>query len=318
MRTLVLLGALLGLALAQVSWNMATPYPEANFHTVNIKAFAKEVEEATGGRVKITVHSAGSLFPHARILPAVRGGQVQMGEVLISLLANENPLFALDSLPFLVSSYEDARRLYQASKPEIERWLEQRGMRLLFSVPWPPQGLYVAKPISDPSQLKGLKFRAYNPITARLAELLGMVPTQVEVADLPQAFATGLVQAMITSPTTGVDTQAWDFVKYFYDVKAWIPKNMVIVNRRAFEGLSASDQRAILEAARRAEERGWRMSQEEEAKALKVLAEKGMAIEKPSPALLAALKKAGETLLLDWQRQAGAVGIKVYRAYLGR
>ncbi|MCL4455274.1 MAG: TRAP transporter substrate-binding protein [Deinococcus sp.] len=307
-----------GLALAQGAWNMATPYPEANFHTVNIKEFAKEVEQATQGRVTIRVHSGGSLFPHARILPAVRGGQVQMGEVLVSLLSNENPLFALDSISFLVGSYDDARRLYAAQRPEVERWLAQRGMVFLFSVPWPPQGLYVNKPVNSVTDLKVLKFRAYNPTTARLAEFLGMVPTQVEAADIPQAFATGLVQAMITSPSTGVDSQAWDFVKYYYDLKAWIPKNMVFVNKRAFEALSPADQQAILTAAKRAEERGWKTSQEEAEAKTQILGSKGMQVFKPSDRLMAELKRVGEALTLEWQKQAGATGVKIYRTYLGR
>ncbi|WP_114312337.1 TRAP transporter substrate-binding protein [Thermus caldifontis] len=318
MRTLLAGLVLLAVAAQAQSWNMATPYPPANFHTQNIQQFVKEVEEATGGRLRITVHPGGSLFPHPQILPAVRNGQVQMGEVLMSLLANENPLFNLDSIPFVATSYEEARRLYQAQRPEVEKWLAQRGVVFLYAVPWPPQGLYTKRPVGSGADLKGLRFRAYNPATARLAELLGMNPVQVEAADIPQAFATGIVEAMVTSPVTGVDSQAWDFARYFYDVKAWIPKNMVVIGRRAFESLSSQDREALLQAAKRAEERGWRLSQEQEEKALQTLASRGMQVVKPSPALLADLKKVGQTMILEWQKQAGATGVKVYRQYLGR
>ncbi|GLV48793.1 C4-dicarboxylate ABC transporter substrate-binding protein [Thermus sp. LT1-2-5] len=312
--------ALIGFLLAAQAqtWNMATPYPPANFHTQNILQFAKEVEEATGGRMRITVHPGGSLFPHPHILPAVRNGQIQLGEVLMSLLANENPLFNLDSIPFVATSYEEARRLYQAQRPEVEKWLAQRGVVFLYAVPWPPQGLYTKRPVNSAQDLKGMRFRAYNPATARLAELLGMTPVQVEAADIPQAFATGIVEAMITSPVTGVDSQAWDFARYFYDVKAWVPKNMVVIGRRAFESLSPQDREALLQAAKRAEERGWRLSQEQEEKALQTLASRGMQVVKPSPQLLSDLKKVGQTMILDWQRQAGATGVKIYRQYLGR
>ncbi|MFN4231845.1 TRAP transporter substrate-binding protein [Thermus sp.] len=318
MRILLAGLALLAVAAQAQSWNMATPYPPANFHTQNIQQFVKEVEEATGGRLKITVHPGGSLFPHPQILPAVRNGQVQMGEVLMSLLANENPIFNLDSIPFVATSYEEARRLYQAQRPEVEKWLAQRGVVLLYAVPWPPQGLYTKRPVNTGADLRGMRFRAYNPATARLAELLGMHPVQVEAADIPQAFATGIVEAMITSPVTGVDSQAWDFARYFYDVKAWIPKNMVVIGRRAFESLSPQDREALVQAAKRAEERGWRLSQEQEEKALQTLASRGMQVVKPSPALLADLKKVGQTMILEWQKQAGATGVKVYRQYLGR
>ncbi|MFN3178751.1 MAG: TRAP transporter substrate-binding protein [Thermus sp.] len=318
MRILLAGLALLAVAAQAQSWNMATPYPPANFHTQNIQQFVKEVEEATGGRLKITVHPGGSLFPHPQILPAVRNGQVQMGEVLMSLLANENPIFNLDSIPFVATSYEEARRLYQAQRPEVEKWLAQRGVVLLYAVPWPPQGLYTKRPVNTGADLRGMRFRAYNPATARLAELLSMHPVQVEAADIPQAFATGIVEAMITSPVTGVDSQAWDFARYFYDVKAWIPKNMVVIGRRAFESLSPQDREALVQAAKRAEERGWRLSQEQEEKALQTLASRGMQVVKPSPVLLADLKKVGQTMILEWQKQAGATGVKVYRQYLGR
>ena len=307
----------LGSALA-ANWNMATPYPLGNFHTQNILQFVKEVEEATKGRIKVTVHPGGSLFPHPQIFPAVRGGQIQLGEVLMSLLANESPLFELDSIPFLATSYEDARRLYAAQRPEVERWLLQRGVVFLYSVPWPPQGLYTSRPINTAHDLRGLRFRAYNPATSRLAELLGMIPVQVEAADIPQAFATGIVQAMITSPVTGVDNQAWDFTRYFYDVKAWIPKNMVVINRRVWDALSPQDREAILQAAGRAEERGWRFSQEQEVQAIRTLADRGMQVVRPSAELLADFKKAAETMVLEWQRRAGATGVAVYRRYLGQ
>ncbi|MDM7325104.1 MAG: TRAP transporter substrate-binding protein [Thermus sp.] len=318
MRSVLVSLVLLAAAAQAQIWNMATPYPPANFHTQNIQQFVKEVGEATGGRLKITVHPGGSLFPHPQILPAVRNGQVQMGEVLMSLLANENPLFNLDSIPFVATGYEEARRLYQAQRPEVEKWLAQRGVVLLYAVPWPPQGFYTKRPVNAGPDLKGMRFRAYNPATARLAELLGMNPVQVEAADIPQGFATGIVEAMITSPVTGVDSQAWDFARYFYDVKAWIPKNMVVIGRRAFESLSPQDREALLQAARRAEERGWRLSQEAEEKAIQTLASRGMQVVKPSLALLADLKKVGETMILEWQKQAGATGVKVYRQYLGR
>lgn len=316
----VLLGLLLvGLGWAQNQvWNMATPYPDGNFHTINIREFAKEVETATQGRLTIRVSSGGSLLPHPQILPGVRNGQIQMGEVLISLLANENPVFALDSIPFLVGSYDDAQRLYRASRAEIENWLQRRGMTLLFSVPWPGQGLYTKQPVNSAADLKGLRFRAFNPATARIAELTGMTPTQVEAADIPQAFATGIVAAMITSPSTGVDSQAWDFTRYFYDLRAWIPKNMVFVSRRALDSLSPADREAVLAAARRAEQRGWQASQQEAASKTAILAQRGMQVLQPSPQLVADLKKVGETMTNEWLRRAGATGVKIYRTYLGR
>ena len=206
-------------ALAE-TWNMATPYPDSTFHTENIKQFAEEISQATKGDLKITVHSNASLFKHPQIKRAVQTGQVQAGEVFMSLLGNEDAVFAADSTPFLATNYDQAKKLWEAARPHVEERLTGEKLILLYAVPWPPQGLYTSKPVDAVSDLKGRKFRAYNNTTSRLAVLTGMVPTQVEVPEIPQAFATGIVDAMITSPTTGVDSKAWDFVNYFYDIRA--------------------------------------------------------------------------------------------------
>lgn len=310
-----LLAVLYAGAAVAAQWNMATPYPDATFHTRNIQQFVDDVEQATDGQLSITVHSGGSLIKHPQIKRAVRTGQVQAGEVLISVLGNQDPIYAVDSIPFLASSYDQAAALWQASQPFVEQRLEQDGLMLLYVVPWPPQGLYTNRELDSVEDLDGLKFRAYNTTTARLAELTGMVPTQVEVPEVPQAFATGIVEAMITSPTTGVNTQAWDYVKNYYDIQAWLPKNMVFVNREAFEALEPAAQKAVLEAAKAAETRGWEMSKEESESMTKKLAENGINVIQPSDELQQGLKKVGEKLTQGWLESAGADGKEIIEAY---
>ncbi len=222
--------------------------------------FADEVKQVTGGKLVIKVHSAGSLFKHPEIKNAVRGGQVPIGEFFLSLLSNENAVFGADSQPFLATNYDDAAKLWNAQQPIIAPLLERQNLMPLFSVPWPPQGLYTGKEINTVDDLKGIKFRAYNATLEKFANAVGAAPTQVEVPDIPQAFATGRVEAMITSPSTGANSKAWDFVKYFTDIQAWVPKNIVVVNSSAFNKLDEDDQKAVLAAAEKAEIRGWEMS----------------------------------------------------------
>lgn len=298
-----------------VEWNMSTPYADPVFHTMNIIAFADDVAAATDGEVTITVHSAGSLFGHPEIKDAVVTGQVEIGEVLISLLSNEDPVYGVDSIPFLATSYADARALWNASRPTIEDLLEEQGVTLLFAVPWPAQGLYTTEVIESAEDMVGVKFRAYNAATSRVAELMGAVPTQVEVPEIPQAFATGIVDAMITSPSTGVSTSAWDFVEYFYTIDAWIPKNMIVVNQRAFDGLSPELQDAVLEAAARAEARGWEMSEAETAEKTQILIDNGIAVSEPSPQLAADLDVIGETMTAEWLAGAGDEGTAIIEGF---
>ena len=303
-----------GGALAQV-WDMPTPYPDATFHTINIKLFADDVKAATNGELTINVHSAGSLFKHKEIKKAVRSQQVPIGEFYMGLLANENPVFAVDSMPFLATDYADAEKLWSVTKPRILELFAEQGLMVLFSVPWPPQGLYAKTEIKTIADMKGLKFRSVNASTTRLAELAGAVPTQIEVADLAQAFATGRIEAMITSPSTGVSSKSWDYLSYFHHTQAWIPKNVVVVNKAAFEGLSSATQQAVLSAAAKAETRGWDMSRAETDEKIAILKKNGITIVTPSASLMGSLREIGATMSAEWAEKAGEEGQELLMKY---
>lgn len=304
-------------ALAQQNWDMPTPYGDGIFHTQNIMQFADDVREATDGALNITVHSANSLFGHAEIKDAVRQGLVPIGEILLSRLANEDPIFGVDSIPFLASSYDEAERLWEASRPAVEEKLAAEGLTVLYAVPWPGQSLYLREEVTEPAQMEGLSFRAYNVATERLATLLGATPTQVEEGDIPTAFSTGRVEAMITSPSTGANARAWDFVSHYIDTQAWLPKNIVFVNTDAFESLPEEQQQAIREAAEAAETRGWEMSRAETDEKIAALEEGGMQVSQPSDALSERLAEIGETMTEEWLQEAGEEGQAVIDAYRG-
>lgn len=296
-------------------WDMPTPYPDKTFHTRNIAQFAKDVEAATKGALIIKLHTAGSLFKHKEIKNAVRGGQVPAGEFFMGLLANENPAFGIDTQPFLATTYDDAARLWAAQRPVVESLLDKQGLMVLFSVPWPGQSLYTKKAINSVADLKGLKFRTYNPALDKFAKLAGAAPTQVQVPDIPQAFATGRVEAMITSPSTGANSKAWDFVTTYTNIQAWVPKNVVVVNKRAFRKLDKSVQDAVLAAAKTAETRGWDMSKKETASKTKILADNGVKIVQPSAELMTGLKAIGAKMMVDWTKAAGDAGKSILGAY---
>src|SRR3954471_22150717 len=224
-------------ALAQTTWDMPTPYPASNFHTENIMQFVSDIDKATSGRLKITVHSNASLFKATEIKRAVQGGQAQVGEILLSGYSNEDPIYGVDSVPFLATSYADARKLWQASRKATEERFAKQGLMILYTVAWPLQGIYSSKPLASIADMKGLKMRTYNPYTSRIAELAGAQPVTIQAAELAQAFATGAVNANLTSGATGYDTKAWEVVKNFYDTQAWLPKNVVFVNKAAFDAL---------------------------------------------------------------------------------
>jgi TRAP-type C4-dicarboxylate transport system substrate-binding protein len=302
-------------ALAQTNWDMPTPYGDTVFHTQNISQFAEDVSAATDGGLSITVHSAGSLFGHAEIKDAVRRGLAPIGEILMSRLANEDPLFGLDSIPFLAASYDDAERLWAASRDAIAQKLSAQELTLLFAVPWPGQSLFLKKEVNSTDDMQGMSFRAYNTATERLAQLAGAVPTQVEAGDIPTAFSTGRVEAMITSPSTGVSSQAWDFTSHYIDTQAWLPKNVTFVSTSALAALPAEQRTAVLEAAVAAEARGWEMSRAETETQIAVLKENGMMVSTPSDTLNSELQAIGETMTMEWMEEAGSMGQAVIEAY---
>jgi TRAP-type C4-dicarboxylate transport system substrate-binding protein len=304
-----------GTSAAQTRWDLPSGYPASNFHTENLAQFAADVDQASGGKLKITVHSNASLFKAPEIKRAVQGGQAQAGEVLLSNYSNEWALFGADGIPFLADSYEAAQRLYKAQRPPMDKKLAEQGMLLLYAVPWPPQGIFVKKPIQSAADLKGVKWRAYNPATARIAELVGAQPVTVQAAELSQAMATGVVESYMSSGSTGYDTKTYEHIRYFYDTQAWLPKNAVIVNKAAFDALDKPVQQALLKAGAEAEARGWALSRTKNTEYLDLLRKNGMTVAPPPPALKADMKKVGDTLLQEWLQKAGPEGRALVDAY---
>jgi len=311
----VVLGIASSAALAQTKWDLPAAYPASNFHTENLMKFVADVDKATGGKLKITVHANASLFKAPEIKRAVQTNQAQIGEILVSNFSNENPLYGIDVLPFLATSYDAARKLDRAARPALDKLLATQGMKLLYTVAWPPQGLYSTKPLQAASDLKGMKFRSYNAATAKIAEMFGAQPVTIQAAELSQAMASGGVEAFITSGSTGYDTKAYEHIKYFYDTQAWLPKNAVIVNQAAFDKLDKPVQEALLKAAADAETRGWKLSEEKTAWYLDQLKKNGMQVLPPTPKMIGEFEKVGDALVADWIRQAGPDGKAILDAY---
>ncbi|MCB4821760.1 TRAP transporter substrate-binding protein [Roseicella aerolata] len=306
--------ALSGAARAQTRWQMATPYPDGNFHTRNIREFTADIEQATGGKLAVTIHSNASLLPMPQIKRGVQTGQVQMGEILLAAYSNEDTFLEVDSLPFLVPDLDGARKLAGLQRPYLETRFARQGLSLLYTVGWPAAGFYTQAPITSLEMFRGSRFRTFSPLTNRFAALIQANPVQVQQAELAQAFATGIATAMVTSAQTGVDTSAWDYAKVFTPVNFSMTKNAVLVSRRALEGLPADLQQAVLAAARRAEDRGWRQAKEAQDAAQARLAEKGMVIGDVPPEVMAGLRQVGATMAEEWVGRAGEDGRKLLDA----
>jgi TRAP-type C4-dicarboxylate transport system substrate-binding protein len=302
-------------ALAQTKWDLPAAYPATNFHSVNLEQFAKDVDKASGGKLKIQVHANASLYKAPEIKRAVQQGQAQIGEILLVNFQNEWQIFGADGLPFLADSYDESMKLYKAQKPFLEKKLGEQGMMLLYAVAWPPQGIYTKRTLNSAADMKGLKWRAYSPATARIAELVGAQPVTVQAAELSQAMATGVVDSYMSSGSTGYDSKTYEHIKNWYDTQAWLPKNAVIVNKAAFSALDKATQDALLKAGAEAEARGWEASKAENTRTQNLLKQNGMNIITPPAQLKADMKKVGDTMLKEWLEKAGPEGKALVDAY---
>ena len=298
-----------------VTWDMPTAYPESNPHTVTIRQFAADLEKATNGQLKITVHSGGSLYRAPEIKRAVQSGQAQAGEVIMSLLENENKIFGLDSIPFVATSFADAERMWRAQRPAVERLLSAQGIKLLYAVPWPPQGIFAKREIRSGADFKGLKWRAYNAATSKIAQMFGAQPLTVQAAELSQALATGVVEATMTSAATGVDSKLWENVSHYIPVNAWLPKNMVMVNQKAFDALPKASQDAVVRIAADAEKKGWDRMRAYTDEATSILAKNKMIVAQPSAQLKQDMDKVGDDMLADWLKATGDDGKRIIDAF---
>ncbi|MBI0537339.1 TRAP transporter substrate-binding protein DctP [Roseomonas sp. KE2513] len=302
-------------AQAATRWQFATPYADTNFHTRNVKAFVEDIQKATNGALQVQLHTNGSLLPMPQIKRGVQQGQVQLGEILISAYGNEDPFFELDGVPLLAPNFEAVVKLAAASRPFIEARFQRTGLTMLYNVPWPPGGFYSNAPIENLDALKGTRFRTFNTMTNRFATLVGANPTLVQAAEVPQAFATGVINAMVTSAATGVDSQAWDYCKVFTPVNFSYTNNVVFVGRRALEALPAAQRTAVMEAAKEAQARGLEMARASDKEAQDMLASRGLKIEQPSAALKEGLNRISATMTDEWVAKAGEDGRKLIDAY---
>ena len=297
------------------TWDMPMAYAASNFHSEVGANFAQCVTDATGGNLEIVTHPSGSLFPGNEIKRAVQTGQANIGERLISAHQNENPLYGVDSIPFLVSSFDEHEKLWEIAGPNVAAALDEENLHYLYSVPWPPQGLYFRDEVNSVADMKGVKFRSYSTATARLAELTGMLPVQIEAAEISQAFATGVADSMVSSGATGYDRKVWEHLNYFYIVDAWLPRNIVFVNKDAWNDLDDATKAAMNDCAAAAKAEGLQRSKDYTQFTLDGLKEGGMTVAPASDTLVEELKVIGATLTEEWLAEAGDEGKAIVDAY---
>ena len=300
---------------AETTWVMASGYPDDSFFTENIRTFIEEVETASNGELKIDLRPNGELIKLDAVRRSVQSGQIQIGEIRFGIYGNESPMFTLDSLPNVAGDYDAAIRLMEAQKPWFDEVFGEAGMKVISYAPWPGQGFYTNFEVTDGSKFEDVKLRIYSPATQRMGDLLGFQATILPFAEVPQAFSTGLIEALFTSGQTGTDIQAWDYVSHFTYTGSMHNKNAIIVSEKAMSQLDPALQDEIIAAGERATERAWEMSKAATESTRKELEEAGIVTADASPELQARLEEIGKEMIKEWSADASEEELAILEAY---
>ncbi|MEG0921429.1 MAG: TRAP transporter substrate-binding protein [Comamonas sp.] len=293
----------------------AGAYTDSLFHTQNLLQFARDASKMSDGAAQVDVVTNAKLMPMTDVLPALSKGDLAMGEIFMSNFSKQYPLLGIDSLPFIVRSFDDAKRLWEATREATQALLQKQGIRVLYAAAWPGQGLFARLPVSKLDDVKGQKFRVNNDATKFIAEFAGATPVDIPANNLAKAIQGGQVDVMVTSSTTGVDSQSWNAMGIFVDMRAWIPKNLILVSEKVWASLPTATKTALEGAAKQAEARGWQLAKDADDSAQRVLIEHSTKISQPSYELRRTLDLMGEKFAREWSNRAGVEGTSALISY---
>ena len=302
-------------AAATSNWDLASNAGENSIRAQVARAFAEAVERASEGEIAITVHSGGSMLRGSEILRAVERGELTLGERPVASLAEQNPIFGAHTVRFFAGNFGAARRLDQASRGAITAYLESRGLRLLYTVPVMPIGLYSNRELATNADFRGVRMRVDDPALGKIAQLTGAFPVGVADEGLVDAIARGTVDAVWLSTAVGVEQRLWESFANFYRIESWLPKNFVFINAAMFDALPRVQQGAVLGAAAMAETMGWNRSRLRASGFARRLAAEGMTVADPGEVWRAELRKMGAAMLIDWLKGASVTGAVMLDAY---
>jgi TRAP-type transport system periplasmic protein len=308
----MLAGALLLLhqpttASAQTVWNMTTEYPQGAMSGLGVTTFAQHVARLGAGKLVIQPSfDAAKGVRSADMLTALAEGRVEAGDAFAGSLEAEDAIFALPSLPFLVTSIADARRLAELARPYLLAALQKRGAHLLYLTPWPPSGIWSKAPVKTPSDLSGLSIRTYDRISREVFATAGARATFISFAETLPRLVDGSINAVLSSGDGDAGRKLWQFLPYFTDITYSLPLSVASVNQAAYDALAPEIKDAVDSAGRQTETEIWLALSSRLQQNHQRMREAGVMIDaNPSPALVAALRSGAEAAQQDWCARSG-------------
>lgn len=301
-----------------VTLNLSNEYSATSIHGVGDARFASLVAEKTGGSVEVVVHYGGALgYKSADHFDAVGEGALEIADTYGGALGGIDPLFLISSLPFFVTTVEEAELLYKVAEPEFKKVFEENDQILLYASPWPPSGIWARDPKISTDALAGLKIRTYDKNGTTALNELGAAAVRLSWADVVPSISTGAIDAVLTSAEGGVSGSFWEHFDTFTEIYNYaIPLNFVHISKDIFDGLSAEQQAAVLEAAAETRDQNWAAIPDRLAATYGQLAEnKVSVVTSDDDAYRTALQAAGEAALNDWLETTGDRGQALIDAF---
>ncbi len=315
LRKCLLIATVAGVAFAgNVKMDLNAKYGANNFHTKGAQEFSALVKDYTKGTVNITVHPGSSLIK-GNPLKAVKDGTVAMTDMFIPFTSGGGKVFGISALPFIASSYEDAYKLYQISKPAYEKTAKKWNQKLLYSVTWPASGFYSNKKMETISDFKGVKTRTYDKNSAGFVNSAGGNAVALPWGEVYSALRTGMVNSVVTSSSSGKDGKFWEVLNNFTKINYAYPLQAVTINLDYWNSMNKTQQTAVLKAAKEIEESQWKAVRVEDKNALDVMGKNGMNISEANPALKAELDKIANEMLSKYLDGSSSQIKNIFKEY---
>ncbi|SHJ86104.1 TRAP-type C4-dicarboxylate transport system, substrate-binding protein [Bradyrhizobium lablabi] len=304
-------------ALAQTVWDMPTEYPQSAMPGLGITTFATRLAELSSGKLQIKPSfDAAAGIRSAGMLTAIAAGRVQAGDAFAGALEAEDPIFALPSLPFLVTSIAEARRLSELARPYLAAALQKKGQRLLYLTPWPPTGIWSKIALNTASDLSGLSIRTYDNISSEVFANIGAKAATISFADTMPKLADGSINAVLSSGDGGAGRKLWEYLPYFTAINYSLPLSVASINQAVYDGLDRGLREAVDTAASQTETELWAALSTRLQENYARMRASGVTIDSnPAPAIVMAFHDGAAAAQSAWCARSGPVCPQILDAF---
>jgi len=240
---------------AQIVMRLAENQPDTNPVTVAMFRFADLVKEYTNGEIEVQVFSGAQLGQEPETIEQAQAGIVDFARVNSVGLANVSPSMGAFTLPYVFADWDHKYRVLDVDGDvgaEVLADLEKGGLKGFAYMDAGSRSFYTVegKPIVSIDDLKGMKIRVQPaPISIRMMELLGAVPTPMNYGEVYSALQTGVIDGAEDDFVSYHTSAHYEVAPNYVIDEHLSPPALLLMNKARFDGLSPELQDAVTRAA---------------------------------------------------------------------